>query len=90
MTEPMPETPATQPQTPTTPVPLNGAELEVTVKLPVNSIAQLQAIAQSRSVPPSEALKQVIADQAFLKDLVNNGSKLLIRNPDGTLSLWNP
>lgn len=67
----------------------NISETTVTVTLPLSTLAQLQTIAETRGISASAALKQVIADQAFLEDLVRNGNQVMIARPNGKLDLWN-
>ena len=55
---------------------------KVTVNLPDQTVEAIQEIAKRRGTTVTEALKQVIENQRFLQDEVDNGSKVLIKSPD--------
>jgi hypothetical protein len=53
---------------------------KVTVNLPDDTVEALQAIAKQNGTTVTEALRQVIETQRFLRDETKNGNRVLIQN----------
>jgi metal-responsive CopG/Arc/MetJ family transcriptional regulator len=58
---------------------------KVTVNLPTDTLNALKNIAAKRGTTVTEALRQVIESQNFLQSEMENGSKVLIQNPDRSM-----
>jgi predicted transcriptional regulator len=53
--------------------------------LPEEDLAELRRLAKERNVSVTYALRQAIADSAFLQDeVVNQQNKLVVRSKDGS------
>jgi Ribbon-helix-helix protein, copG family len=55
---------------------------KVTVNLPDQTVEAIKEIAEKRGTTVTEALRQAIESQRFFQDEVDNGNKVLIKNPD--------
>jgi len=53
---------------------------KVTVNLPDDTVEAIKAIADQSGTTVTEALRQVIENQRFLRDEARNGNKVLIQN----------
>jgi len=53
---------------------------KVTVNLPDETVEAIKSIAQESGTTVTEALRQVIENQRFLRDEAQNGNKVLIQN----------
>jgi hypothetical protein len=53
--------------------------------LPTETLDALKSIAAKRGTTVTEALRQVIESQRFLQGEMENGSKILIQNPDRSM-----
>ena len=53
---------------------------KVTVNLPDDTVEAIKTIADQNGTTVTEALRQVIENQRFLRDEAQNGNKVLIQN----------
>lgn len=53
---------------------------KVTVNLPDDTVEAIKTIAEQNGTTVTEALRQVIENQRFLRDEAQNGNKVLIQN----------
>jgi Ribbon-helix-helix protein, copG family len=53
---------------------------KVTVNLPDDTVEAIKSIADQSGTTITEALRQVIENQRFLRDEAQNGNKVLIQN----------
>jgi hypothetical protein len=53
---------------------------KVTVNLPDETVEAIKSIADQNGTTVTEALRQVIENQRFLRDEAQNGNKVLIQN----------
>jgi hypothetical protein len=53
---------------------------KVTVNLPDETVEAIKSIANQNGTTITEALRQVIENQRFLRDEAQNGNKVLIQN----------
>jgi len=53
---------------------------KVTVNLPDDTVNAIKAIAEESGTTVTEALRQVIESQRFLREEAQNGNKVLIQN----------
>jgi hypothetical protein len=58
---------------------------KVTVNLPDETVQAIKDIATKNGTTVTEALRQAIESRRFLEDQVDNGSKVLIKDPDQSL-----
>lgn len=56
--------------------------VKLTVNLPDSTVEGLRQIAADRDITVTEALRQVIENQRYLHDEMQQGSKLLLEKPD--------
>lgn len=57
------------------------------VDLPVETADLLQAYATRQGVSPAVALEQLIGTQNFLREQVSKGNQLVLKQPNGLLSV---
>jgi hypothetical protein len=57
------------------------ASVKVTVNLPEETVQALKSIAQGLGTTNTEALRQLIETQYFLKGQIDQGKNLLIQDP---------
>jgi hypothetical protein len=55
----------------------------VSLNLPAGELAALRELAEDRGVPLTQALRQAIATERFISDLVSAGNQVLVKAPDG-------
>jgi len=56
--------------------------IKVTVNLPEGTVSAIKSIAESQGTTVTEALRQVIETQYFLRNEILKGNNLLIQNPE--------
>jgi len=56
--------------------------IKVTVNLPEGTVSAIKSIAEAQGTTVTEALRQVIETQYFLRNEILKGNNLLIQNPE--------
>ena len=56
--------------------------VKVTVNLPEATVEALKQIASARGTTVTEALRQIIENQRYLYQAIQQGSKILVEKPD--------
>ena len=56
--------------------------VKLTVNLPEETVDALKKIASDRGITATEALRQMIANQQFLYQAIDNGERVLLEKPD--------
>lgn len=61
--------------------------VKLTVLIPGENYQQLVEMADSMGATRTEALKQLIVDRFWLQERINEGSEVLLRDPQGEISI---